>query len=198
MTRRAMTTGLVVIGGSSGALDALQTFLPRLGADYPRPIAVVVHLPPDRPSLLVSVLSDSCGLRVREVEDKQQPEVGTVYVAPPNYHVLVERRGCFSLCVDEPVNFSRPSIDVLFESAADAHGGALVAVLLGGASDDGARGLARVAARGGRTVVQSPESASARTMPDAALRRTTPTHVLSPAEIATFLLGLPDSELGSP
>lgn len=190
--------GLVVIGGSSGALDALRAFLPRLGADFPWPVALVVHVPPDRPSLLVDVLSEFCALGVCEVEDKQQPTAGTIHVAPPNYHVLVERRGCFSLCVDEPVNFSRPSIDVLFESAAEVHGPALVAVLLGGASDDGARGLARAAARGGVTVVQAPESASARAMPEAALRRTTPTHVLRPAEIATFLLGLAGTELGSP
>ncbi|MBC8072065.1 MAG: chemotaxis protein CheB [Deltaproteobacteria bacterium] len=181
---------LIVIGGSAGALEALAVFLPRLPADYPIPMALLIHLPPDRPSLLASVLASQCRLAVREVEDKEQPAAATLHVAVPNYHLLVERRGCFSLSVDDAVNFSRPSIDVLFESAADAYGDALICVLLGGANHDGALGLAHVAARGGTTLVQSPASARAPTMPEAALRMTTPTHVLTPAGIGDFLLGL--------
>lgn len=188
---------LVVMGGSAGALQALCTIVPALPPGFPLPLALVLHVPPTRPSHLAEVLGARCALPVREAEDKEPLAPGTLYVAPPNYHLLVEPRHPateptrrVSLSVDEPVCFSRPAIDVLFESAADACGPAVAAVLLTGASEDGARGLARIADGGGLTVVQAPATAVAPTMPEAALRLCDPTHVLPVDQIGAWLAGL--------
>ena len=180
----------VVLGGSAGALDALAAILPALPRELPTPLVLVVHIPPTRPSCLPEVLGARCELRVKEAEDKEPLAAGTLYVAPPNYHLLLEARRCLSLSIDEPVHFSRPSIDVLFESAADAYGPTLVGVLLTGASEDGARGLARIAERGGTTIVQAPETAAVRTMPEAALRLHRAAYVLPAAEIGPCLVRL--------
>lgn len=179
---------MIVVGGSAGALDALSALLPALPRGFTVPIAIVLHLHPNKPSYLPQVLSGKCSLRVKEAEDKEPFAPATVYIAPPNYHLLLERHRCFALSVDDPVHFSRPAIDVLFESAADALGAAAAGILLTGGNDDGARGLDRIARTGGMTLVQSPESAAVRIMPEAALRRN-PTHrALSPADIGTFLV----------
>jgi two-component system chemotaxis response regulator CheB len=185
------------MGGSAGALDALNQILPALPAGFLIPIALVLHVHPTKPSYLARVLETRCALAVKEAEDKEPITPGTLYVAPPNYHLLMERRGCFSLSVDDPVLFSRPAIDVLFESAADAFGPALTGVLLSGGSADGARGLAEIKRKGGLTVVQAPSTASVRTMPEAALRLTAIDHVLSPAEIGLFLARLGTSGVGT-
>ncbi|HEY3499927.1 MAG TPA: chemotaxis protein CheB [Polyangiaceae bacterium] len=163
-------TEAIVIGGSTGALEALQTLLPALSGALGVSIAIVLHLMPDKPSALSAVLAWKTGLPVKEADDKEPLVAGHVYVAPPNYHLLVEKDRRFSLSVDAPVHFSRPAIDVLFESAADVFGPALVGVLLSGANEDGARGLARIRAAGGTTVVQTPASSAAPQMPEAALR----------------------------
>lgn len=184
------TTRLIVIGGSAGGLDALVAVLRALPHAFRPPIAVVLHVRGDRPSLLSTVLRDATTLPVVEVEDKQPLLPGTIHVGPPNYHLLIERDGSLALSIDAAVNFSRPAIDVLFESAADAFGAALVAVLLSGASDDGARGLRHVAARGGRVLVQDPATASAPTMPNAALATMTPHEVLAPPRIGALLAAL--------
>lgn len=180
----------IVIGGSAGALDALTQILPALPAGFALPIALVLHVHPSKPSHLGPVLSSRCALPVKEAEDKEPIAAATVYVAPPNYHLLVERRRCFSLSVDAPVLFSRPAIDVLFESAADAFGPALAGVLLSGGSEDGARGIAQIQKNGGLTVVQAPSTASVPIMPNAALRLSAVSHVLPLAEIGMFLASL--------
>jgi two-component system chemotaxis response regulator CheB len=180
----------VVIGGSAGALDVLAVILPALPRDLPAPLVLVLHVPPTRPSCLPEVLGARCELRVKEAEDKEPLAAGTLYVAPPNYHLLLEATRCLSLSIDDPVHFSRPAIDVLFETAADAYGPATVGVLLTGASEDGARGLARIAKRGGTTIVQAPETAVARTMPEAALRLHQAGYVLPAAEIGPCLVRL--------
>lgn len=177
----------IVIGGSAGALDALAVILPALPPEFPVPVAIVLHVPANRPSLLASVLGARCALPVREVEDKEPIAAATIFVAPPNYHLLIERQHTFALSVDDPIHFSRPSIDALFESAADAYGDRLLAVLLAGASEDGAPGLTRVKARGGTVVVQEPATARAPEMPNAALRLGAVDHVLAPAAIGAFL-----------
>jgi two-component system chemotaxis response regulator CheB len=177
----------IVIGGSSGALDALSIILPALPARFPIPIAIVLHLPPNRPSLLADMLAARCSLRVREVEDKEPVAAATVFVAPPNYHLLIERQRTFALSIDAPIHFSRPAIDVLFESAAEAYGEHLLAVLLAGANEDGARGVGRVKARGGTVIVQEPASTHAPEMPRAALRTASVNGVLAPPAIAAFL-----------
>jgi len=180
----------IVAGGSAGAIEALTSILPALPADFPIPIAITLHVHPHKPSHLAQVLGMHSALVVKEAEDKEPLMPSTVYLAPPNYHLLVEAQHYFSLSVDDPVLFSRPSIDVLFDSAADAVGPALVGLLLTGASEDGARGLARIQRAGGLTLVQAPSTAAVPTMPQAALRLFTPDHVLPLHEIGPFLARL--------
>lgn len=163
--------GAVVIGASAGAVEALLAILPHLPRDFPQPILVVVHLPPDRPSKLPDLIASRCRLRVKEAEDKEPISASTVYFAPPNYHLLVEPDYRMALSNEEPVLWSRPAIDVLFESAADVYGSSLTAVVLSGANHDGAAGLRKVCDAGGRALVQKPGIAVARAMPDAALHR---------------------------
>jgi len=180
----------IVIGGSAGALQALSRILPRLPADYPLPILIVVHLPPERGSVLAEVLQQKCRLRVSEAEDKQPIAAGAVYFAPPDYHLLVEEDRRLSLSWDEPHLFSRPSIDVLFESAADVFAERLIGIILSGANSDGALGLKKVAAEGGLALIQSPEHTYARAMPVAAMEECPSARVLSADEITDFLLSL--------
>lgn len=159
----------VVIGGSAGAVGALLKILPSLPAGYPMPVIIVVHLPPDCGGTLATLLNGRCQMAVKEAEDKEPILPGRVYLAPPNYHLLVEPDFHLALSLDEPVFFSRPSIDVLFESAADAYGDAVAGVILTGASQDGAQGLRAISKAGGRCYVQDPKEAEAATMPQAAL-----------------------------
>lgn len=191
----ASTIEAIVMGGSAGAIEALNMVLPALPIDLPVPIAVVLHILPTKPSLLATVLDPLCALTVKEAEDKEPLLPSTVYVAPPNYHLLLERQRTIALSADAPLNFSRPSIDMLFESAADAFGPGVLGVLLSGANNDGARGLLAIAQMGGVTVVQSPESAAVDTMPTAALEMLRPTRVLPLNEIANFLV---ESTLNTP
>jgi two-component system chemotaxis response regulator CheB len=188
----------IVIGGSAGALEALATLLPDLPVPFPLPIAIVLHLLSGKPSQIASVLALHTRIPVRETDDKQPFTKGTIYVAPPNYHLLLEKDRCLSLSVEEPVHFSRPSIDVLFESAADAYGSRSIAVLLSGANEDGALGISRIARAGGVTIVQDPASATARSMPEAALRLIKPSHVLAMADIGKTLARLARTTATSP
>lgn len=180
----------VVIGGSAGAIEALSRILPALPRDFPLPVVAVVHLPPEEKSLLPEIFTPRCHLAVKEAEDKEALAAGTVYFAPPNYHLLVEANRTLSLSSDEPVNFSRPSIDVQFESAADAYGTGLVAVVLTGASHDGAAGARAVAAAGGTVLVQRPDTAEASLMPQSALDACATARPLALADIARVLAGL--------
>lgn len=177
---------MIVIGGSAGAVDVLLVLLPALQANIAAAVAVVIHLPPQNKSLLPSIFN-RLALPVREAEDKDPIEAGTVTFAPPDYHLLVEPGGSFALCTTEPVHFSRPSIDVLFESAAYAYGPRLLGILLSGANEDGAAGLATIVRRGGRAWVQAPETALARRMPEAALACVKPERILSPSDMAEAL-----------
>lgn len=177
----------VVIGTSAGGIEALSAILPALPAGSGVAVFVVLHLPRDRPSLLVEIFAPKCRLAVREAEDKEPIVYGTVYFAPNNYHMLVERDLRIALSVDDLVHHSRPSIDVLFESAAQAYGDRLLGILLTGANQDGARGLATIHALGGTTVVQEPATARSPQMVNAALNLTTPTHVAPLESIAGML-----------
>lgn len=184
---------LIVIGASAGAIGALGEILPGLPADYPVPIVVVVHRPPAGDNVLARLFGSRCALRVREAEDKDPLEAGTVYFAPADYHLLVENGGSLSLCLGAEVRFSRPSIDVLFESAADAYGSAVVGVILTGSNQDGADGLAAVEAAGGVALVQRVAEAEMPAMPAAALAACRHARELNLAEIAAFLRALPVS-----
>ncbi|HEY2516707.1 MAG TPA: chemotaxis protein CheB [Polyangiaceae bacterium] len=162
-----------VVGGSSGAIAALVELLPSLSPATSFPVIVVVHIPAQRPSLLVKIFGPRCAVPVREPLDKE-PLAPGVWFAPPDYHLLVSDRQSFALSDDEQVNFSRPSIDVLFESAADVFGGNVVAVILTGANEDGARGAAAVRDAGGFVAVQDPATAEVPIMPAAAILRARP------------------------
>jgi two-component system chemotaxis response regulator CheB len=177
----------VVIGASAGALEALSSFLPTLPKDYPLPVMIVVHLPPDKNSVMADLLKSKCKIDVREAEDKEPIRAATVYIAPPDYHLLVEPDRRLSLSSDDPVHFSRPSIDVLFESAADAYGPGLVGLILTGGSSDGANGLRAVHQAGGQALVQDPAKANVPLMPQAALEVCPSARVMSLPEITTFL-----------
>ncbi len=177
----------IVIGGSSGALEALAVVLPALPAAAAVPIVIVVHLPPDRPSHLTTVLGGRTVLPVREAEDKEPLAPGVIYVGPPNYHLLIERGGTLALSADDLLHFSRPSIDVLFESAADAYGPRLTGVVLSGANADGADGLATIRRAGGLAIAQAPDQALVRTMPEAAVARARPEYVLDVPQMAELI-----------
>lgn len=180
----------VVIGASAGAVQALSRILPVLPAGYPIPVLVVVHVPADRSDLLAPLFQARCPLVVKEAEDKEPIQPGFVYFGPSDYHMLVETDRTLSLSADEPVLYSRPSIDVLFESAADAYGPGLVGVILTGANEDGAEGLAAVTTAGGTALVETPATAFSSAMPSAALERNTEARSMSLAAIADYLLGL--------
>ena len=180
----------IVIGGSAGALDALAALLPALPAGCPFPVAIVVHVPANKPSYLAEVLASKTVLPVKEAEDKEPIAPGVVYIAPPNYHLLIERGRTFALSDDQVLHFSRPAIDVLFESAAEAYGDRLAGVVLTGASEDGAAGLAAIKRAGGLAIVQSPATASARPMPEAAIAAAEVDHILPVVEIAPLLAQL--------
>jgi two-component system chemotaxis response regulator CheB len=184
MTTRAEA---VVIGASAGALEALSAILPALSRDFRLPVMVVVHVPPDRRSVLSELFRTKCRVKVREADDKEPIVGGTVYFAPADYHLLVEPDKSLSLSSDEPVLFSRPSIDVLFESAADAYGPTLIAIVLTGANEDGAKGMRAVLDLGGVALVQDPGSAFASAMPEAAIRLCPEAHAMALEEIATHL-----------
>jgi two-component system chemotaxis response regulator CheB len=177
----------VVMGASAGALAALSKILPALPADFALPVMVVVHLPADKNSILAELFKATCALAVCEAEDKVMVQAGTIYFAPPDYHLQVETNGALSLSSDEPVLFSRPSIDVLFETAADAYGPGLIGVILTGANDDGARGLKAVTDAGGMALVQNSEMAYASAMPLAALKMCPQAQAMSLDEIAQYL-----------
>ena len=183
----ATTYDAIVVGGSSGAIDALVRLLPALPATLRASVLVVLHLPRDRRSLLADIFRQRCALPLHEAQDRDPIAPGTVYFAPPDYHLLVDEGPRLALSVDAPVHYSRPSIDVLFESAADQYGERLVGVLLSGANEDGARGIEAIAAAGGRVVVQDPATAPMPAMPHAALARVAAHHVLAPPGIADLL-----------
>lgn len=178
----------VVIGASAGAIEALSIILPALPADFPVPVLIVVHVPPGRGNFLSPLFAAKCQVSVREAEDKEATEPGTVYFAPSNYHLLVETDGTLALSSDEPVQHSRPSIDVLFESAADAFGTGLIGVVLTGANEDGSAGALAIASAQGTVVVEDPSCAYADVMPRAAIRRCPGAHVMKLDAIAPFLI----------
>ena len=174
---------IVVVGTSTGGLKALQVLLSGLPADFPLPVVIVQHRGPGSDSGLCEFLHKFSSLPVAEPEDKEPVQPGRVYLAPRDYHLLVENRS-FVLSTDQPVGFARPSIDVLFESAADDYREKVVGVILTGANRDGARGLAAIKSRGGTTVVESPFSAACPEMPEAALAQSRVDWMLSLPQIA--------------
>jgi two-component system chemotaxis response regulator CheB len=181
----ARSIDAIVIGASVGGVEALMQLLPALPGDLPAAVFIVQHLPRDRPSLLADIFGKYCALPLREAEDQEPAAPGTVCFAPPDYHLLVDSGPVLRLSVDDPVQFARPSIDVLFESAADIYGPRLLGIVLTGANADGAAGLAAVHRAGGIAVVQADAVASA--MPSAARARV-PASFALPLERIRMLL----------
>lgn len=177
----------VVIGASAGGVRALTRILGGLRPDFPLPLVVVQHISADGADSLPHHLASVSPLPVREAEEKQAIEPGTVYLAPPDYHLLIEKDRTFSLSQEERVNFSRPSIDVLFETAAAAYGPRLIGVVLTGANRDGSAGLKQVREHGGLAIVQDPGEAESDVMPLAALAVAGADHVAAAAGIAALL-----------
>ena len=181
-----MAYKLVVIGASLGGLHAIAALLGGLPASFPLPVAIVQHRHRESEASLEAVLQRATQLPVCEIEDKQAIRPGTACLAPADYHLMVES-GAFALSTDAPVLYARPSIDVLFESAADVYGHQVIGIVLTGASTDGAAGLAAIKAAGGLTVVQEPATAECAVMPTAALERVNADYVLTVPAIVTLL-----------
>jgi two-component system chemotaxis response regulator CheB len=181
-----MAFEIVVIGASYGGLSALQTILPEFSPEFPLPVVIVQHRRSEVDDGLCEYLSKRSRLSLSEPEDKEAVEPGHVYLAPSDYHLLIER-SIFTLSTESPVGYARPSIDVLFESAADVYHERIIGVILTGANRDGARGLSRIKSLGGFTVVQDPLDAESRTMPEAAIAATQVDRILPLSEIAPFL-----------
>jgi len=179
-----------VLGASAGGIDALLRMLHDLPLPWHLPLVVVLHLPEGHESHLAEIFAERLQVPVHEAADKMPLAPGHVYFAPPGYHLSIERNRRFSLSCEPPVRFSRPSIDVLMASAADAYGPALAGILLTGANDDGAEGLQRIHLAGGITAVQDPNEAQISIMPEAAIALHSPDHVLPLRELRALLLQL--------
>jgi two-component system, chemotaxis family, protein-glutamate methylesterase/glutaminase len=188
--RSARGFDAVVLGGLAGGTELMSALLTALPADFPLALLVVSHLPPDAPSYLLETLRYRCKLPVVEPDSGETVVAGRVHVAPPGYHMLVDDDRTIALSLDSSVRFSRPSIDVLFESAAHVYGSGLLGILLSGANDDGVHGLEVIRAMGGVAWVQDPQTASSATMPRAAIARGAVDDVFSPTIMAQRLAAL--------
>src|SRR5690242_2932791 len=191
-----MLYSIVAIGTSWGGLMAMSKLLSELPAEFPIPIVIVQHRSKDSNKLLSQLLQDATPLMVCEIEDKDLLEPGKVHVAPADYHVLIER-GYLSLTVEEPVRYSRPSIDVMFTSAGDTYGKEAIGVVLTGANEDGSRGLAHIVKRGGKALVQAPKTAEIPVMPEAALRAVPDAEALALPDLSKRLIELSQETAGA-
>jgi len=179
----------VVIGASAGGTIALQKILPILLADFPLPVIIAQHVHPHQAGAAQTYKGASL-LKIKDVDEKEAIRPGFVYFAPPNYHLLVENDHTFSLSIDPKVHFTRPSVDVLFESAADAYCQGLIGIILSGANQDGAAGLLRIKQRGGLAIVQEPGEAEVSFMPRFAIETAHPQYILPADEIGSLLIKL--------
>ncbi len=181
---------VIVMGASAGGIQTLTSILTRLNPEFNLPILIVQHISPDQTDVFTKTLIPKCPLQIHEADDKMVMKAGCVYFAPPNYHLLVDEDNILSLSVDEKVHYSRPSIDVLFQSAADVFGKGCVGILLTGANEDGSEGLCKIHDAGGFTTVQDPKTAPSPFMPESALKQCEGHEVLSVDGIVKLLNGL--------
>lgn len=187
MISRFETAELFVIGASAGGIDMLTSLIPAFRKTSHLKVALVIHMPPAGPNLIPSLLKDLTELTVKEADAGEILTPDHIYIAPPDYHLMVEPNGTLTLNNDEPVNFSRPSIDILFESAAYARSNKVVGILLTGSNEDGARGLKLIKDMGGITIVQNPEDADFDTMPLSALKIMKPDLILTKDELVEMI-----------
>jgi len=181
---------ILAVGGSAGSLDAVLKIVTALPATTHVSVVIIVHRKNDGESILTNLLSTRTDLNVKEIEDKEPIMPATVYIAPADYHLLIENEHLFSLDLSEKIHYSRPSIDVGFESIAQVFGKAAIGILLSGANADGAEGLNQIKQAGGFTIVQDPKSADVAFMPQQALEIMQPDKVLSSSDIAIFIKAL--------
>lgn len=178
---------LILIGGSAGSLEVLLKIIPQLPDSISFPIVIILHRKSAEDTILEDLIAIKSAVPVMQVEDKVQLLPGYIYVAPSNYHLLFERDGCLSLDNSEKVNYSRPSIDVAFESAADVYGSKVSGILLSGANSDGTNGLIAISRAGGKVVIQKPETAGMPFMPENAISHITPDYIFDVEEIVSYL-----------
>ncbi|MFV8271382.1 chemotaxis protein CheB [Flavobacterium sp. GT2N3] len=180
----------IVIGISSGGMNLLKIMFSSLPAYFNTPIIIVQHVGANSNSKWIKLLNEKSNLILKEADEKEKIEKGTVYFAPPNYHLLIEKDKTFSLTIDERVNFARPSIDVLFESAAEAYKHTLIGIVLTGSNNDGTQGLKRIKECGGLIIIQDPTTAESPYMPLSALTAVESDHILSIENIIALLIAL--------
>jgi len=180
----------IVIGTSSGGMNALKFLFSSLPVDFSIPIIIVQHISPCSDDQWIKLLNNNSKLYLKEADEKEKIEHGKVYIAPPNYHLMIERNKTFSLTIDERVNYSRPSIDVLFESAAEAYKNKLIGVILTGSNNDGTNGIKRIQECGGLTIAQDPETAESSYMPASAIAAIQPDYILALENIIELLIKL--------
>jgi two-component system chemotaxis response regulator CheB len=184
---RIRNAGLLVIGGSAGSFVLIQQLVNALPGDFAMPVVVVLHRGRQYKSVLEALLQQHSSVKVKEAEDKEVLEAGKVYIAPADYHLLVEDDHSVSLDVSEPVWFCRPSIDVVFESAVDIYRQEVIGVLFSGANEDGANGIAAIRNAGGVTFVQDPDDAEFRVMPEAAITKKAADIIFKGADIIPMI-----------
>jgi len=178
----------VVIGASAGGIDVLKNILSKLPSNFVLPIIIVLHMKDDKHSNISEYFRNHCNLEVKEAENYMQIKKSEVYFAPPNYHILVEKNETLTLSVEDKVNYSRPSIDVLFETAADVYGKDLIGIILSGANGDGSEGLLEINKRGGLCIVQDPKTAEMDKMPIEAINKVDTDYILTVDGIAEALI----------
>lgn len=178
----------IVIGVSSGGMNAMKILFALLPEEFNIPIVIVQHISPRSDNQWIKLLNDKSNLHIKEADEKEKIESGNVYIAPPNYHLMIERDKTFSLTIDERVNFARPSIDVLFESAAEAYNSKLIGVVLTGSNNDGTKGIKRIKECGGLAIIQNPETAESSYMPASAIAAIKPDYILSLEGITELLI----------
>lgn len=178
----------IVIGVSSGGMNALKVMFSLLPKDFNTPVIIVQHIGAHSDSHWIKLLNDKSNLPIKEADEKEKIENGKVYIAPPNYHLLIEKDKTFSLTVGERVNYSRPSIDVLFESAAEAYADKLIGIILTGSNNDGTKGIKRIKECGGLAIAQDPETAESSYMPASAIADVQVDYVLPLDGIADLLI----------
>ena len=178
----------IVIGVSSGGLKALKLIFSALPSDFAVPVIIVQHIGPRSENSWIKLLNDSCAIPIKEADEKEKVGTGNIYVAPSNYHLMIEEDKTFSLTIDERVNFARPSIDVLFESAAEAYKEKLIGIILTGANNDGTKGVKRIKERGGMVIIQDPNTAESSYMPASAIAAIQPDYILELDQIGELLM----------
>lgn len=183
----------IVIGASSGGMNAVKLLVKKLPLNFSIPVVIVLHISPQSNGQWISFFNADEQIKIKEADEKEKPEPGTIYVAPPNYHLLTEKDKTFSLTIDERVNFARPAIDVLFESAAEAYKDKLIGIVLTGSNNDGTAGMKKIKKNGGLTIVQDPSTAESAYMPASVINAIPVDYILPLEKIIDLLIQIAEN-----